>query len=396
MTAGRAGGARPARALVPAVIALGSVFARAGLTQEALQRLTGISSPDDIGLLNHAPALERLRGQRAAAAVLARLFYLEAEESHRSIAMVLSRAEVARFVTAGLLARTRGGVRARLRVDIVQQRYVLADRRFEPPDARALGLPPGDMVYPPGGDSAILAEVVEGLEGERVLDVCTGSGVQGVVAAARAGHVWMTDISARAAAVAGANTVLNRLNNVTTLVGDLFRPLGSERFDLIIANPPFVPGPRRGPAYHSGGARGDRVLRRILAGLGARLLPNGRAVLISHVALRAGETPTTALASGLRGFPGRVLILSLESGTPIDLAAAQAVFALRRGLTAYAREVRTWTAYLHRHGIERIVALLIVAERRGRRRIDLVDGARRVLPIPLSRSPREHVIDWLS
>ncbi len=374
---------------------LREIFARTGLSADELRRTAGVSFPDDVGLLNHAPALERLRPRAESAAILIRLFYLETTESGAAIRRVLSDRELELLSTGRLLARTRGGIRARLRLDIVGGRFILADRRFERPDFGALGLPRGDMVYPPGADSAMLAEVVATLDGERVADVCTGSGVQGLVAAAFATRVWMTDINPRAIALAQINAELNCVGHVAASVGDLFRPLGKERFDLVIANPPFVPGPKRGPAYHSGGPRGDRVLRRILDGLGSHLRPGGRAVIISHLALRGGETPDAALASTLRRFQGRVLLVTLDGGTAVDLAAAQSVFALHRGLAAYAREVRDWVAYLSRQRIERIVALLIVAERRGRRQTDVVDASPRTLPIPLSRPPREHVLEWL-
>jgi len=307
----------------------------------------------------------------------------------------MSALELQSLIEVRLLHRTPGGVRARLRLDLVQDQLILSDRRFARPDPRALRLPAGDVVYPPGGDSAILADVIAALGGERVLDLCTGSGVQGLVAARRAGHVWMTDINPRAAMLARANASLNGVDNATVSVGNLFAPMRDARFDLLIANPPFVPGPRRGPAYHSGGPRGDAVLRRIVAGAGDHLRSGGRTVVISHLALRQGETVAAALEPHLTGFPGRVLILTLESGKPVDLAAAQAVFALHRGLAAYAREVREWVGYLRRHRVVQIVALLIVGERRGSPQIDVVDGSRRVLPIPLSRSPRENVVEWL-
>ena len=133
-------------------------------------------------------------------------------------------------------------------------------------------------------------------------------------------------------------------------------PVRGERFDLIIANPPFVPARTRGPAYHSGGPRGDRVLRRVVEGWEAHLRPGGRAVAISHLAVRRGETVADILRPWVRGFGGRVLGLVLETGTPVDLAAAQSLFALDDGFAAYAREVRDWTAYLRRHRVEQVTS----------------------------------------
>ena len=59
-------------------------------------------------------------------------------------------ADARSLTQSGLLRATAGRVRARLRVDVHGTLLLLADRRFTTPDATALGLPRGDMVYPPG------------------------------------------------------------------------------------------------------------------------------------------------------------------------------------------------------------------------------------------------------
>ena len=96
-----------------------------------------------------------------------------------------------------------------------------------------------------------------------------------------------------------------------------------------------------------------------------------------------------------RDFPGRALVLVVENGTPVDLAAAQALFALDRGLKAYAAEVRRWVQYLRRHRIEQVSALLIAAERGERRGVEVVDAQPRVLPIPLTPAPADRIKSWL-
>jgi HemK-related putative methylase len=354
----------------------------------------GIRLPDDVGPLNHAAACERLRGHRSPAAAAVRLFYLEAEEPRRRLGALLPAAEQDGLTRAGLLAVRAGRVRSRLRIDAHRSLLLLADRRFHDPDRQALALPVGDMVYPPGSDSAILADAVPQRDGELVLDLCTGTGIQALAVAGRAAQVVAIDIGRRAAALAAVNAAFNAVANVEVRRGDLYAPVRGQRFDLVLANPPFVPGRRRGPAYHSGGPRGDRVLRRVVGGLQAHLRPGGRALIVSHLALRRGETVADALTPWRRAFDGRVLALVLESGTPIDLAAAQSLFALDRGFGAYADELRRWVAYLGRHRIEQIVLLLIAAERRGAAHLEVAEGFQRTLPLPLSKPPSALIADW--
>ena len=77
-----------------------------------------------------------------------------------------------------------------------------------------------------------------------ILDLCTGSGCIGIACARAfpAATVTATDISAAALAVAAGNV---RRHNMTGRVrlaeADLFSGLGPSRYDIIVANPPYVP-----------------------------------------------------------------------------------------------------------------------------------------------------------
>jgi methylase of polypeptide subunit release factors len=368
----------------------------AGFDAAWLGKHLGVGRLDDVGLLNRAAALERLRDDRTAAAVLARLFYLEGAEMAADLRRVLPGGELERLAAVGLTRTAGGRVAARLRIDPIAGLYLLADRRMERPVAHALRLPSGDAVYPVGSDSEILAELVSAPEGSRVLDLCTGTGVQGLKTAALAREVIGVDVGARAVALARCNAALNSLRNFEARRGDLFAPVAGEQFDVVIANPPFVSSPHRGPAYHCGGPLGDRVLRRVVSGLGPHLRPGGRAFAISHLALRRGESLEQRARPWIADFPGRVLVLLLESGSIVDLAAALALFALERGLRAYARELALWLAYLRRVRIEKIVLVIIAAERGGRRGLEVVDASPRTFPLPLTPPPGERLAAWLS
>jgi carbamoyltransferase len=369
----------------------------AGYTSEALQQLLRLTVPDDIGALNHTPALERAASVRSTAATLTRLFFLEADESVRTVHAALSRRVCEELVATGILQRRGDRLRARVRIDAVGDQYFMTDRRFRTVDRHALRLPAGDAVYPPSSDSLMLRDAIGAAATGQVLDLCTGSGIQALQVARKAERVIAVDLNPRATAIARRNAQLNGITNVDVRVGDLYAPVRGEPFDLVLANPPFVASPYdTAPSYHSGGPTGDRVLRRIIAGLGTHLRPGGRAFAISHLALRTGEDLQAVANRWFRRFPGRALVLLLETGTPIDLAAAQSLFALDRGLTAYAAEVRRWVQYLRRHRVSTIAVLLIVAECGEHRSVEVVEAQPRVLPIPLTRPPAERIALWLA
>jgi ribosomal protein L3 glutamine methyltransferase len=122
----------------------------------------------------------------------------------------------------------------------------------------------------------------------RVLDLCAGSGCLAILAA-RAfpqAHIHAVDISKDALAVAARNLAEYGLEDRVTLhQGDLFKPLGERRYDLIITNPPYVDAqgmaelPRECRAEpklaFDGGADGLDIVRRILNAAGRHLTPQG-------------------------------------------------------------------------------------------------------------------------
>ncbi|HSI40513.1 MAG TPA: 50S ribosomal protein L3 N(5)-glutamine methyltransferase [Xanthobacteraceae bacterium] len=77
----------------------------------------------------------------------------------------------------------------------------------------------------------------------RVLDLCTGSGCLAILAAMlfENAEVDAVDLSPDALALAAENVALHQMEGRVRLhQGDLFAPLGGQRYDLIITNPPYV------------------------------------------------------------------------------------------------------------------------------------------------------------
>ncbi len=91
-----------------------------------------------------------------------------------------------------------------------------------------------------GGEGSLLPEP-ENIE--TILDLCTGSGCLAILAAMRFENasVDATDLSQDALDVAAINIAAHNLSNQISLFqGNLFNALKGRRYDLIIANPPYV------------------------------------------------------------------------------------------------------------------------------------------------------------
>jgi ribosomal protein L3 glutamine methyltransferase len=125
-----------------------------------------------------------------------------------------------------------------------------------------------------GGEGALIGDA-GGIA--RVLDLCTGSGCLAILAALRfpGATVDAVDVSADALAVAARNVADHGLGGrVKLFAGDLFDPVRGERYDLILANPPYVdaggmaalpPECRHEPALAlDGGPDGIAIVSRII------------------------------------------------------------------------------------------------------------------------------------
>jgi release factor glutamine methyltransferase len=190
-------------------------------------------------------------------------------------------------------------------------------------------------VHRPISDAWMLADVLRGeLNGERtrVLDLCTGTGVLAIAAAREGAEVTAVDLSRRALASVRVNSALNGVR-VEPLRGDLFEPVAGRVFDVIVTNPPYVPGPTRElpgsgieRAWYAG-VDGRVLIDRICDAAASHLAPGG-VVLIVHSSVNDEQKTLRRLeASGLEAS-----IAARHHGALGPLFAAQAAELERRGL----------------------------------------------------------------
>ncbi len=115
--------------------------------------------------------------------------------------------------------------------------------------------------------SVFLAKNLEVREGDYVLDLGCGTGIQAVFAAEKARKVVATDVNPLAVKCTWINALINGVaGKVEVRLGDLFEPVKGEVFDLIIFNPPYLPVNPQGDLDRAWAAGANlELLKRFLA-----------------------------------------------------------------------------------------------------------------------------------
>jgi methylase of polypeptide subunit release factors len=166
-----------------------------------------------------------------------------------------------------------------------------------------------DFVMAPGLTTVELAHAKLGTPSKRTLDLGTGCGALGLLAASHSEKVVATDTNPRAVAFARFNARLNRIDNVSCREGNAFEPIESgERFDLIVSNPPFVISPSKRFEFRDAGMRGDEFCRRLIRAVPSYLNPSGCCQLKCNYAHRSGEDWTESLTSWFEGLGCDVIV----------------------------------------------------------------------------------------
>lgn len=118
--------------------------------------------------------------------------------------------------------------------------YVLGEAEFR---GRVFQVSPAVLI--PRGDTEVLIDVaLERLTGVKkpcVVDLGTGSGIVAISLALECPGVTMAAVDLSEEALSVARTNAGRLGaTIDFYRGDWFAPLASQRFDLIVSNPPYV------------------------------------------------------------------------------------------------------------------------------------------------------------
>lgn len=213
-----------------------------------------------------------------------------------------------------------------------------------------------ERVLPLGGpQDTLLNRLVhfpDTVSGKRIFDPFAGSGIFGLMSLQLgAAHVDFLDINPRASEFQEANAARNgfpadRYEIHRRDIAD-FRP--TEPFDIVLANPPFVPTPPGipGTLTSAGGSEGSDLVEILLSQLDRLLRPDGQAfVYVMQFVSDSGPLLTNTL---LEHIPERTAELTPTQVEAISLG--DYCDAYRQCFTGHHPEIDRWQAALQeRHG----------------------------------------------
>jgi release factor glutamine methyltransferase len=174
-----------------------------------------------------------------------------------------------------------------------------------------------ENVYEPAEDSFLFAENLAVNDGDVVLDMGTGCGILGIVAAEKAAYVIAVDVNPFAVRCAKENARFNHVAGKLFFVqGDLFAPIRmGQEFDLILFNAPYLPAKDVGDdswlrLAWAGGITGREVIDRFICEVSNHLKQAGRIFLmqstlsdIDQTLRRFGENGLKTRALAQRALP---------------------------------------------------------------------------------------------
>lgn len=259
-------------------------------------------------------------------------------------------------IEAGLLSHENGHYASNADLFPCMDRIFATDHHFSPMFRK-------DHVYPLGYDSYMLARGIIPHPSRLTLDLCTGSGVQAITAAGFSEKVIGVDVNPRALNFARFNALLNQVENVEFVKGNLYEAVQEERFDLILANPPFVPAPEQKLYFRDGGETGEKILEKIVEGIPKFLNDGGYAQIVTVMVFMKNSLYTEKLHRWLGGDSFTLLTLTSKyiDVEPFILGHISP----DRKFEEYCDLVESWALNYEKNNIEKLVEGLINIKKTG-------------------------------
>ncbi len=221
-----------------------------------------------------------------------------------------------------------------------------------------------DDVLGVGPSGLTLARMTPRRPVRRALDIGCGGGLQALLMARHAAQVVATDVNPRALACTEENARANGMGNISLLMGDLFEPLAGQRYDLIVANPPFVLSPDHQFLYRDGGTEDGGICRRTLSQIQFFLKSGGIACVQCEWPISRGQRWWTTIHQWTRDSGCDVWLHGYVIATAERHARVWLSHVPDDQHRDFDGDLRRWLDWYEQNGIERIGGGVVFLKRR--------------------------------
>jgi len=220
-----------------------------------------------------------------------------------------------------------------------------------------------DFVLWPNPTTQLLLRMTVRHPSRATLDLGTGTGVQAIKAAAHSERVVATDLNPRAITFAKFNARLNGADQIDFRVGDAFAPVGEEKFDLIVSNPPFFIAPSNQFLFCNNPMDLDQLCRKIAKEAACHLHDGGYFQMLCEWAEIDGEPWRERLSEWFEGTGCDAWVMKCQSRKPHQYASDR--IAEAHGSSDSVPELfREYMAYYRARKVEAIHDGMVVMRKR--------------------------------
>lgn len=216
-----------------------------------------------------------------------------------------------------------------------------------------------------GSDSYWLSRIIVNQTSGKVLDLCTGSGIQAILSAKTADKVVGIDLDEQSIEIAKFNAYLNGVDKkVEFRLGNLYDSMNEDvEFDYITSNPPFIPIPSsvKFPIAGDGGEDGKDIIRKIFNGYRNHLKPGGKGIMIGQA---IGDSERVFISEDIRSILiGLDCTIYYSGKTPIENQASQFAELSTKINNNEQIESSLWNEMYHKMGAEYFYNFTLIATR---------------------------------
>lgn len=325
-----------------------NVLDQAGYTEGNICNLLGLESLQRLEPTHHY-YYDRFRLGGSVLDDLVRLFQLRAALPEKRLKKIFGERVFDALAGFGLFIRRGGAWASRVDIFCADGLYVATDHRYMLLEEDRIDENPVMYI---GMDSMGLVHSAPRVSVDRVLDLCTGSGIQALAASRYAHIVIGADINPRAVRFARFNAQINGIENVEFIQGNLYQAVSGKSFDLIIANPPFVPSPRNKLRFRDGGAGGEDILDAIVSQAADHLTETGKLHIVTDLVNL--DSYNDKLRAWWTGGAADILVLHTADRDEILFSVPHTHAPFGQSLEEYNSELEKWVLNFRDSGLKAV------------------------------------------